>query len=184
VSRLRDLYPATPSLILYDAGGEQSITSTGEFMTWDNIEYQTSDFLYTEDDDRIKIKINRTGLYQIVFECSFYPSATTGFSNITSQFYLNDSAVDGALSKVTTGLISYYNGQGYDNTAFYISTCITFLIRLEQNDKLQIKCTGTSGTAYTVANSSRLAISYVSGKGWNNRNAGRSSLKGGVLYGF
>jgi len=172
MARDKNVTPAIPFIQLYDAG-TQTFTNAGEFHTWDTISFKTSNFNYVSDDDRVIIKRDFYGYYEIIFECSFTKSGS-GFGMATSQIYLNGVAVSGTKAVAC----SYDTGQGQAACA-----CMTlhYVIYLKRNDYIQIKTTASVNSLLSGVETSRLLIRFVSMHGWNNEMGGKLESKGGVF---
>ena len=169
--RKRTNTPVIPFIQLYDNTGLQSFTIAGEFHTWDSISFKTSDFHYTEDDDRVMINVPSAGYYEITFECSFYKDGS-GFGSASSQVYVNGEGLTG--SKACG--CGYDTGQGYAACA-----CVTlhFITYLKGRDYIQIKTTA-SDDMISVCETSRLLIKFIPTQGWNNDNGGNTNYRGRV----
>ena len=174
VARRRTNKPVIPFIQLYDSG-TQTFTIAGEFHTWDTVDFKTSDFRYTSDDDKVVINVPSTGFYEVTFECSFYKSGT-GFASATSQIFVNGIAVTGSK---TCGC-GYDTGQGYASCA---CTTLHFIKYLNSKDYIQIKTTNSiaSKDMLTVPETSRLIVKFIPVKGWNNNAGGKFSYKGNVM---
>jgi len=170
-TRKRTNTPVIPFIQLYDTGS-QTFTVAGEFHTWDTIDFKTSDFHYTEDDDRVSINIPSAGYYEITFECSFTKSGA-GLGAATCQVYKNGVDVTGAKA---IGC-SYDTGQGAAACA-----CMTlhFIIYLKARDYIQIKTTASGNSLASGMETSRLLIKFIPTQGWNNNNGGNLNFRGGV----
>ena len=170
-TRNRTNTPVIPFIQLYDVG-TQTFTVAGEFHTWDSIAFKTSDFHYTEDDDRVMINVPSAGYYEITFECSFTKSGS-GFGAATSQIYINGEAVTGAKA---VGC-AYDTGQGQASCA-----CMTlhFIIYLKARDYIQIKTTASANSLLSGLETSRLLIKFIPTQGWNNNNGGNINYRGRV----
>lgn len=161
------LKPAIPYIYLYDVGGSQTIN--GSYLIWDTIKNKTSHFHYTADDDRVQLKTNSSGLFKLIFEVSL-----TGSNSAIAYFdvYKNGIIVEGSRMYIS---VIYY-GQ----TLFPQSGIITSIIFLEKGDYIQIKGSVVGGAPTIIANTSRLLISFLPMKGYNNSNAGREQYNGGI----
>jgi hypothetical protein len=140
--------PAIPYISLYDAGGSQTID--GSFLTWDNIKILTSHFLYSEDDNRVQLAINSSGLFEITFDVSLSGGGTSYF-----EVYKNGTVIsESRMYAIESGTLNY-------------------TIYLEKDDYIQIKGTLSSGSSSTIANTSRLKIKRLPMLGWDNKRSGR-----------
>lgn len=169
--RKRTNTPVIPFIQLYDLG-TQTFTMVGEFHTWDTLDFKTSDFYYTEDDDRVSINIPSAGYYSITFECSFTKSGS-GLGMATSQIYKNGVAVTGAKA-VGCG---YDTGQGQTACA-----CMTlhYIIYLKARDYIQVKTTASTNSLLSGLETSRLLIKFIATQGWNNDNGGNTNYRGRI----
>ena len=172
--RTRTNKPVIPFIQLYDTG-TQTFTIVGEFHTWDTVNFKTSDFRYTSDDDKVVINVPSTGFYEVTFECSF-TIGEAGFASASSQLYINGEAVEGSKA----------SGCGYDSGQGSVScACVTlhFIKYLNSKDYIQIKTTNSiaSKDMLTVPETSRLIVKFIPVKGWNNNAGGKFSYKGNVM---
>jgi len=172
--RYRDATPAIPSVFLYDAAGDSSFDD--EFHIWDTIEFITSHFSYTVDDDKIFLQ-RGGGFYEIIFQCSYY-SEREETSSIKDTIYLNGEAMDGADSWCTHGKLWSAEAQGYNN--LWSNNNIHIIKYLKSGDYTQVygNC---SYEGKTKADSCRLVIKFMPMEGWDNSSAGRTEYKGGVM---
>jgi len=171
MSRNRTLWPAVPFFMAHDEGGSQDITTAGLFLTWDTIDYQTSHFNYTADDDAVFIAHTFSGMIRIMFEVSANPYGGTAPTYI--KLYKNDVAVDGAYSYFTPI---------YDNqSSFGEHVSLTFADYFEKDDKIQIYGDAIANTCRTIAHTSRLILEFLPFRGWNNNHGGRWQYTGRVL---
>lgn len=159
-----DINTATPSILLYDVGGSQTINSSGVFLTWDNIKSKTSHFQYTINTDRITLLTNSNGLFKITVECSINDLSSSG--RTTLQIYKNGVVVEGTYSR--------------SDTSSHTFVAITFYVYLEINDYIQVYAETNSGTSTTIANTSRVLIEFLNMKGWDGNTGGRLDYKGGL----
>lgn len=164
-TRLRNLRTAIPYISLRDAGGGQTIN--GSWLTWDTIVTKTTSFIYVEDADKIKIRLNVAGYYELTFNMSL-----SGNGNAYFDIYVNGTLQAG--SRVYCGPV--VSGQGY----WYDSCSMKFTLYLQQGDYVQIKGTMLAGTGETIANTSRLIIKSIPMHGWDNERGGVKRKIGGV----
>ena len=168
-----NLNPAIPYLFLYDATGAQTFTNAGQFHTWDTTKIKTQHFQYTSDTDEIELKVSSSGLYMLEFDCSFatYVAATI---QIISSVYKNGSELGGSRA-VTTVLAAAQTPTVEDEQVIH------YVVFLERGDKIKIHTiTSNAGVTYSLSNTSRLLISFINMKGWDNSSGGRIDYKGGV----
>jgi len=170
-NRKRTNTPVIPFIQLHDTG-LQVFTTVGEFHTWDNISFKTSDFHYTEDDDRVLINIPSAGYYEVTFECSFTKSGA-GLGAAVCTLYKNGEVVTGA----TAVGCAYDTGQGAAACA-----CITlhFIIYLKGRDYIQVKTTASADSLISGSQTSRLLVKFIPTQGWNNDNGGNTNYRGRV----
>ena len=171
INRKRTNTPVIPFIQLYDTG-TQSFTAAGEFHTWDTINFKTSDFHYTEDDDRVSINIPSAGYYEITFECSFIKCGV-GLGTANSQIYINGNAIEGAHANGC----AYDTGQGCASCA-----CMTlhYIIYLTARDYIQIKTIANADSMTSIIETSRLIVKFIPTQGWNNNNGGNANYRGRV----
>lgn len=153
--RNRVVIPAVPYLFIADANGYQCFDFAGAFHTWDTIIFQTSEFDYIADNN--KINIFKSGYYEITFEASWYGPAT--IKNVETDIYKNGAKVANSHSHIIVDVDTQYQA-------------IHFVLYLECGDYIQIKTCGGTPNVCTDAASSRLIIKFVTMKDWNNRRAG------------
>lgn len=158
--------PAIPYIALYDANGGQTIN--GSFLTWDGIKCKTSHFTYEEDDDRVQLSVNSSGLFEVIFNVSL-----SGNGNNYFEIYKNNSVVSESRVYVCPPTVN--------QSAYYDSGSIHYVVFLQKDDYIQIKGTCAAGSGETIANTCRLTIKFLPMKGWDNNIAGRTSYKGGVM---
>ena len=164
--------PVIPCAQLWDTG-LQVFTTVGEFHTWDNIAFKTSDFHYVADDDRIVLHRPSTGYYEVTFECSFTKSGA-GFGAAVCSLYKNGIVVPGA----TAVGCGYDSGQGQASCA-----CVTlhFILYLKGNDYLQIKTTASANSMISGSQTSRLIVKFIPTRGWDNSSGGNINYRGEVM---
>jgi hypothetical protein len=158
---------AIPYIFLYDDGGSQTIDDS--YLTFDTIKSKTSHFVYEEDDDRIQLSVNSSGLFEVTFEVSLTGGASVTYFDV----YKNGSVVEGARMYVSVYNPSQSN---YDQ-----SGSMTVLVFLQKDDYIQIKGTSPVGSPSTRADTMRLIVKALPMKGWDNDNSGRVMYRGGVL---
>jgi len=172
-NRSRTNTPVIPSIQLYDSD-TQTFTTVGEFHTWDTIAFKTTDFHYIADEDKTTLELPSAGYYEITFESSFM--IATGSASITSQIWLNGTAIDG--SKACG--CAYNSGQ-----ANIACACVTlhFIVYLHAKDYIQIKTQNSLGSSdvVTVPEASRLIIKFIPTLGWDNSKGGNMNYRGGVV---
>lgn len=161
-----DLKPAIPYIFLYDNTGGQTIN--GSFLTWDTTKIKTQHFQYESDTNRVELKTNSTGLFEVYFEVSL----TAGAAAVASfDVYKNGTYVDGSRT-----YISVIYSQG----AYNQSGVVRFPLYLEEGDYIQILGTAFVGAPTIVADTCRLIIKWIPMAGWDNSMAGRLDYKYGV----
>lgn len=167
----RTTWPAIPFLQLHDEEGGQNITTSGVFLTWDTIDYKTSHFAYSVDDDAIYVARTFNGIIRLFFEVSASPDSSDTPTYI--KYYKNNSAVDGAYSYFTPIM----NGQ--NNCPEHVS--LMFADYVKKDDKLQIYADAMANACTTTAHTSRLILEFLPFHGWNNDFGGKIEYRGGVL---
>ena len=170
-----DITPAIPYLFAYDNTGNQTITDSGVWITWDTVKIKTSHFNYTADDDRVQLKTNSSGLFKIEFDCSFLTYDEDNDMYITVELYKNGSALDG--SKTATGV----TGAGSQTPYILNNQSLHYVVYMEKNDYIQVKATTSAGEALTLSDTSRLIINFIPMQGWDNSSGGRTQYSGGVM---
>lgn len=173
MARNRNVTPAIPFIQLCDEDGGLSITAIGVFHTWDTQSFKTSNFHYNLDSDRVYIKKNSAGYYEITFDCSFGTN-TNDTIDIDTQIYKNGIAVDNSVTRVTASAAGQI-------PTYYASQTLHFILFLEKGDYVQIKSTASANSVSTIGETSRLIIRFIPMEGWNNSHAGREQQSGGVL---
>ena len=166
--------PSIPSILLWDNGGNQAFTSTGEFHTWDTEQIKTSHFYYKLDGTKIILNNNQQNMYEVTFECSFYTYLAATIA-LNSDIYKNGVIVDGSQAKITL------TGSGQ---AAVVRNCLSihFLLYLKGGDYIQIKSiTNNVNAVLSTADTSRLMINFMPIRGWDNSKAGRIEYKGMVM---
>jgi len=165
MTRKRNLRAGIPYLFVRDEGGGQTID--GSFLTWDTVVTKTTNFIYPEDANKVRMRINTAGYYEVTFNISL-----SGNGNAYFDIYVNGVAQTG--SRVYCGPVT--SGQDY----WYDSCSLKFTVFLQNEDYVQIKGTMLTGTGETIANTSRLSIKYVPMHGWDNEKGGVKRRIGGI----
>lgn len=162
-----EITAAVPYLFLYDSAGGQSIN--GSYLTFDTIKSKTSHFTYEEDDDRVQLSVNSSGLFEVIFEVSLTSGAAVAYFDV----YKNGSVLEGSRM-----YISVYNPSqsNYDQ-----SGSMKVLVFLQRDDYIQIKGTSPVGTPSVRADTMRLIVKALPMKGWDNDTSGRLLYRGGVM---
>lgn len=169
-----NLKPAVPYIYLYDKNGGQAFTNAGQFHTWDTTKIKTSHFQYTSDKDKITLSVNASGYYLIEFDCS-YAGYIAAYIRILSSVYKNDAEVE-----CTRSYCGIYSLE--QKPELYACQTIHTVIFLEKGDNIKIHTiTNNAGNTYSLTETSRLIISFIPMKGWNNSAGGRGDFKGGVM---
>jgi len=161
-----EINPAIPYISLYDAGGGQTIN--GSYLTWDGIKCKTSHFTYEEDDDRVQLSVNSSGLFEITFNISL-----SGNGNNYFEIYKNGSLISESRMYVCPPTV----GQ----TSYYDSGSLHYVVFLQKDDYIQIKGTCAAGSGETIANTSRLTVRFLPMRNWDNGKAGRPQWNGDIV---
>ena len=157
-----------PYIYLYDIIGGQVID--GSYLTWDKTKIKTTHFQYTSDTDKIILGSNSSGYFLIDFQVSLTASGAGAIAYF--DIYKNGTIVEGSRTYIS---VIYY-GQ----TVWNQSGIIICPVYLEKSDYIQIKGSVVGGSPTTVANTSRLLISFIPMAGWDNSAGGRIDYKGSV----
>lgn len=166
------IQPVIPFIFLYDSGGGQTFDSSGEYHTWDSVEFKTSHFTYSADDDRISLEVNSYGIYAIEFDCSFF-TTYNGNVMVTTEIEKNGTTIDGSESVISVS--------GTGSPELRNSQSIHYVLRLNKGDIIKIKTTTDVDSVDTVIDTSRLIIYFIPVYGFNNSNGGRMEFKGGII---
>ncbi len=170
-----NLKAAIPCIFAYDEIGNQLFDTTGAFHEWDTIKTKSSEFLFTADDDRIKLETNSSGLFMVEFDCSFLTYAEDDDLYITTAIYKNGTIESGGTSIITV------TGGASQTSKIKNSQTIHFITYLNRGDYIQIKSTASANSVYSIADTSRIIITGIPMNGWDNNKAGREMYKGGVM---
>lgn len=169
------LNPAIPYIFLYDELGGQQINAVGIFHTWDITKIKTSHFKYMDDTNKITLNSNSSGLFLVQFNCSWITYDDSNDVTIISSIFKNGFELAGSRT------VCSVSGAGLQEDILKNCQSICYVVYLEKGDYLQIKSWTTADTAASIANSSRLLISFIPMQGWDNSFSGRLDYKGGVL---
>jgi len=167
--------PAIPTIFVFDDTGNQEISDSGVYLTWDTISVKTSHFTYTAYDDRVALQTNSSGLFTVEVDCSFITYEDDDDKYITMELYKNGTALNG--SKTATGI----TGGGSQTPYVLNNQSLHYIVYLEKGDYLKVMATTSSGTALTLSDTSRLIISFIPMQGWDNSAGGRGDYKGGII---
>ena len=164
VTRNRAFAPAVPFFFAYSTSS-QTISTSGTWLTWNTVPYQTKNFHYKTGTDRIYLRKNSYGFYRIKVELSVYEVSAADHTRI--QLYKNGTALDGS------------KAEGKSNDADdAVSISLEYITTLKQMDYIQVKAMADGGSTKTLAHSCRIIIEFIPTYGWNNGSGGRPEFKG------
>lgn len=171
--RHRTAKTAIPCIFLIQEAEDTSFND--EFHTWDTIEFNTPNFEYTVNTDRVFIQ-RCEGYYEIIFQCS-YNLSREETNRVFDSIYVNGSAIDGGKCITTYGKVWSQDAQGYNwidgNNNIHV------IYYLKPGDYIQVYANTTYQTD-RQADTCRLIIKFLPMQGWDNSAGGREEYKGGV----
>ena len=171
MTRNRTATPAIPCIFLQDAGGDQCVTDTGGYQTWDTLVFKTSDFQYVLDDSKITILRGHSGYYEITFEVSY--QTIQKLREVKTSLYKNGV-------ELVNSLVHTFSTGAAGKPTYRDEHVLHYIVLLNKDDYVQIKTVGSGSDVCTIAETSRLIIKALPMDGWDNNRGGMKMVRGGV----
>lgn len=159
-TRNRKIAPAIPYIFLHGVD-DAIVTTVPTPLTWGHIDMKTSEFHYTEGDDRVVINRGGAGIYEVTVSlCVEKKTANPGHSVI--ELYVNGIALDCAITH------GFMGGAAQHSNAVMIYT-----VYLSEGDYIQTYVSVDNGSGLIEPSTGRFRMKFLSMEGWNNRAAGQ-----------
>lgn len=160
-TRNRQMNPTQPFIFLHCVD-EHPISTIPAPLDWDHTGFKTSEFHYTEGDNRVSITKFGTGIYEITVSlCVEIKTGAPTHSII--ELYVNGVILDCGVTHGYTGAAGHHS-----------NATIVYPVYLTPGDYVQVYASVDNGTGIIEANTGRFQMKGIPMEGWNNKRAGSS----------
>jgi hypothetical protein len=167
MARYRNPAPAIPFILLHGTI-DLEITTTPTALTWDNAQFITSDFAFTDDGTRVTINKGGEGLYMLYLNAGV--EKKTG-NPTHCEFIVYKNGIETVCCHGHSMI-----GAGSEHSDVALISCL----QLAVGDYVEIYASVDAGTGNLEEDTARLILEGLPTKGWDNNHGGLLRIRGGV----